>query len=599
MRLKMPSLIKKQIESGNRDVQKGQERDMSKTGNQNFPHYGNLLDYLIWRGDIDFSMDPWNEIDSLIFATIAYSNFGENTISFENTKTISDLIGEDVLNRLPQFDLKPMYEDRMKLVALMAQSKRFQHVRVADQVNVINADRNTQFSVITFQIERVGTVIAYRGTDASLVGWKEDCMLSYETPVPAQTSALNYLERIADRCPGTLHLTGHSKGGNLALYAAAHAPVEIQDRLSSISSFDGPGLDDDTVQSAGYQRICKRVFSLIPSQSIIGLLLNYDPNYHVVDATESFLWQHNPFTWKIAGTQFVTEDSVTPGSQVLNQSLREWLKESSKEQKASFVNALFAMLEKSENGSESSKPEGNAFKEVFPLASKLLAIHAENTYGEKIRKPLATLVEEARWFRRHMKTPTFRSERIDIDNRGYHFVDALAESERICAQAGLSYENAARLRLITEEMLGLLRGITGECKASFHILSDGRLFELFLTTRARLNEMKREILKASGTDDPAEFQKKLRSAFENAMFMDPAGDGDAGAGPETGRDVDARTGAAAGTDDKVDVLAMPGIVEQSMLSKLADSVRIDIYYGSVFLTVMKDFGSENESKGLL
>ena len=405
-------------------------------------------------------------------------------------------------------------------------------------------------------------------------------MLSYETPVPAQTSALNYLERVAHRYPGTLHLTGHSKGGNLSLYAASHAPEEIQDRLTSICSFDGPGLDDETVQSAGYQRICKRIFSLIPSQSIVGLLLNYDPNYHVVDATESFIWQHNPFTWKIACTRFLTEESVTPGSQVLNRSVHEWLKESSPEQKASFVNSLFAMLDKSENSGESSKSEGSAFKDVFPLASKLLTIHAENTYGEKIRKPIAMIVEEARWFNRHLKPATFRSERIDIDNRGYHFDDALAESEKICAQAGLSPENAARLRLITEEMLGMLRGITGQCKASFHILSDGRLFELFLTTRARLNEKKREILKASGTDDPAEFRKKLRREFENAMYVDTDEEGDADAG--------------AGTDDKVDVLAMPGIVEQSMLNKLADRVRIDIYYGSVFLTVVKDFGSSEE-----
>ena len=146
---------------------------MSKAENKDFPHYGNLLDYLIWRGDIDFSADPWNEIDSLVFATIAYANFGENTLCFENARTLHDLYEEEVLNRLPQFDAKPMYEDRMELIALMAHSKRFQAVRVAEQVNVVNENRNIQFSAVTFQIDPVGTVIAYRGTDASLVGWKK------------------------------------------------------------------------------------------------------------------------------------------------------------------------------------------------------------------------------------------------------------------------------------------------------------------------------------------------------------------------------------------------------------------------------------------
>ena len=537
---------------------------MGNNNRNEFPHYGNLVDYLIWRGDIDFATDPWNEIDSLVFATIAYSNFGENTLHFANAMSISELYKEDVLHKLPQNEAKPMYEDRMRLFELMAQSRRFKAVRVLDQVNIVDENRDIQFSAAAFDIQNVGTVIAYRGTDEALVGWKEDFMMSYETPVPAQTSALEYLKRIADQCSGNLCLTGHSKGGNLVLYSASYAPKEIQDRLYSVFSFDGPGLDDETMKSEGYRRICDRISSVVPSQSVVGLLLNYHPNYRVVDAVESFLWQHNPFTWKIAGREFVLSDAVSPGYQVLDQSVHEWLKECSPEQRESLVNTLFTMLEKPENGTESSKLDSSDTKKMLSLVYDLLAIHAGNAYGEKIRKPLAMLAGELRWRNRNGKAPVFKSDRIDIDNRGHHFTDALQESEKISQLAGMSRRNAIRLRLITEEMLNMMRGITGQCKASFRILCDGEKFELFLSTRARLDEKKRSRLMASKTGDPTSFQDKLRGMLEKALNTD--------------------------SDSEIDVLAEPGSFEQSMLYRLADSIRIDVYGGSVFLTVIKDFG---------
>ena len=532
---------------------------------KDFSHYGNILDYLIWRGDIDLSTDPWNEIDSLIFAAISYANFGENDLHFTNRRSLSELYREDVLHKLPQDESKPMYEDRMFLFELMAKSRRFQEVCVLDQVNIVDEDRSIQFSAVTFDIRNVGTAIVYRGTDSALVGWKEDFMMSYETPVPAQTSALEYLKMIADRCPGDLYLAGHSKGGNLVLYSAAYAPFDIQERLHSICSFDGPGLDDETMKSDGYRRIRDRIYSVVPSQSVIGLLLNYHPNYRVVDAVESFLWQHNPFTWKIAGRQFVTTDTVSPDYQVLDQSVHEWLKKCSPQQREAFVNTLFSLLEKPEDGTKSSKLDGSSTKKMLSLVYDFLSIHAGNSYGEKIRKPIAMLIEELRWRSRIGKMPAFKSRLIDIDTRGVHFADALEESGKIAQQAGISRRNAIRLRLITEELLGMVRSITGECKASFRILCDGTHFELFLATRTRMNEKKRSILMASGTGDPASFQDKLRREFEKALNTDSV--------------------------SEFDVLAEPGSFEQSVLYRLADSIRIDVRGGNVFVTVMKDFGS--------
>ena len=174
------------------------------------------------------------------------------------------------------------------------------------------------------------------------------------------------------------------------------------------------------------------------------------------------------------------------------------------------------------------------------------------------------LTDELRWRNRNRKAPVFKSKSIDIDNRGYHFEDALEESEKISLQAGLSNKNAVRLRLITEEMLSMVRGITGQCRASFRILCDKERFELYLTTRTRMNKIERSTLKTLGKSDPASFKDKLRYELEKALNMD--------------------------SDSEFEVLTEPGRFEQSILYHLADSIRIDIYGGSVFLTVIKDFG---------
>ena len=187
--------------------------------------------------------------------------------------------------------------------------------------------------------------VAFRGTDNTVVGWREDFDMAYTTRVPAQEAAILYLRRAAALSKAPLRLVGHSKGGNLAVYAAAFASKRVQDRIESIISYDGPGMNRETSQSEGYLRIKDKIRSFIPQTSIIGLLMDFYEPYTVVRSTASGISQHDPMTWKIYGPQFETLSSVDQTAIVVRDTLHEWLQNSTPEQRADFVDALFGMVE--------------------------------------------------------------------------------------------------------------------------------------------------------------------------------------------------------------------------------------------------------------
>ena len=303
----------------------------------------NIFDYLDWRGDLTFEHAPFCSIDSLILALYCYQNFQSQAGTPEGFTLREAPAYMDV----PQTTLTAK-EDREKMIRRLPSLKRFSDIRLHDLVDDVDAQRNIQFSATTFEVPHVGTVVAFRGTDRSLVGWKEDFMLSYECPVPAQSAALEYLIRLAAQSSGPLLLTGHSKGGNLAVYAGACAPEHIQKRITYIGSFDGPGLDDETYASEGYARIQPKIASYIPSGSIVGVLMNHHPDYRIVKtSTVGGILQHNGFTWQVLGPSFVKTAETTRSSQIVNQTVHDWLKTCTPAQRQVFVETVFSMLENS------------------------------------------------------------------------------------------------------------------------------------------------------------------------------------------------------------------------------------------------------------
>ncbi|MCR4883312.1 MAG: DUF2974 domain-containing protein [Clostridiales bacterium] len=547
------------------------------------PTFGNIIDYVHWRGDLSFEASPWNDIDSLIGAELCYSNFGENERVFDNPQrlTIGDLATSDILTRYPQAGLAMTMKYREPLMESLPLAPRFRDIRILDQVNDVDVSRNIQFSATTLQVPGVGTVICYRGTDPNLVGWKEDFMMSYASPVPAQLSAISYLENAAARTEGDIYLTGHSKGGNLAVYSASHVSPEIQSRLRAVCTFDGPGLDDATMESEGYARIQPLIHSVIPTDSVIGLLMSYHQNYKVVESTASSLFQHEPGTWKLMGAEFLEREQVSLSSMVMDQTLHDWLNSCTTEQREIFTNAVFSLFEKKQKDKETEDSESASMDEssrqmVLFLLRRLMAIQAGNTFTARIKKPLEDAAEMLRIRLHGTPDPKFQSDLIQIDNQGNGFPDALKETMRTAAFVGLNQKNSLRLELFTEEMMSMMQTIAGDVNGTFHIEKEGPRFDLNLTVKTVLDRKQRDLLIASTSsrknDITKSFLGRLRDAFEQAMASDKE-----------------NVFLDLSQDSKDTSLKDWDRYEQSVLLRLADSVRIAIRGGLVSMTVTKVF----------
>lgn len=295
-----------------------------------------MLEYLAWRGDVSHIQSPWNDVDSLILATLSYLDYPQTPTALRDLAITLPLLGEDVIG---------FFRDTRALLSAASLTERFAGVMMHSPHAELDQARRIQFAAVTADLMNGSHYLAFRGTDNTIVGWKEDFTMAFESPIPAQEAAANYLRRVAADTEGPLILGGHSKGGNLAVYAAAHAEPDVRRRIRAIYSFDGPGVDDATIVSDGYAAIARRIRSFVPQASVVGLLMAYHPEYTVIRSTGSGLLQHDPFTWQVLGTGFVTVPEVDVSSQVVDQTVHAWLAKVTPEQRRRFVETLFGLLE--------------------------------------------------------------------------------------------------------------------------------------------------------------------------------------------------------------------------------------------------------------
>ena len=298
----------------------------------------NLMDYLDWRGGASFLEEPLNGVDALCLAELSYPEIwqgaaGRLRISLRDAASAS----------FPETQ-EARYHS---MVSAMAESRRFGDVSARRYAGVTDRAIGIQFAAVCFDLPDGTRVVSFRGTDATIVGWREDFAMAYESPVPAQVAAAHYLEQVgteADR----LILTGHSKGGNLAAYAAVHAPEPVQARIAAVWSFDGPGLDDASLASEGYWRICPRIHSVVPEASLVGLLLGHASRPTVVHSTGTGLYQHDPFTWKLLPPGVWDEaEGTTLLSKVAELSLREGMRRVSPDRRRAVIEKAFRLVEAS------------------------------------------------------------------------------------------------------------------------------------------------------------------------------------------------------------------------------------------------------------
>ena len=235
-----------------------------------------------------------------------------------------------------------------RLLQAMAASPRFRDVRVAGFVldtDASDALHPKQFCAVTLGLTDELTYVAFRGTDASVAGWREDFDMSFTCPVPAQTEAAAYLADVASRVRGNLVLGGHSKGGNLAVYAAAMAAPKTQARIERVFSHDGPGFSAEFLASKGFARIQGRVEKTLPQSSIVGMLMESHEDYSVVKSTSVGIFQHDPFSWVVEGQAFVEVEGLSAGARHMDATISQWLSQTEPEERERFVDAMYGLLD--------------------------------------------------------------------------------------------------------------------------------------------------------------------------------------------------------------------------------------------------------------
>jgi hypothetical protein len=309
-----------------------------------------IFDYLTWRGDLTFQQAPFNTVDNIIFSLLSYLPF-DGIVPDPRENSAVPL--SEAAERMQAVYAAPeqgfMFKEDPLLLSALAGSERYRNLKLTGYVNHIDISREKQFAALTILTGARSAYIAYRGTDDTLVGWKEDFNMSFSPEVPAQSEAVFYLELMAKRLRRrVLRLGGHSKGGNLAVYAAASCTPRVRRRIAAVYNNDGPGFHPSVIAGKGYRLIRDRIYSFVPQSSVIGMLFEHDDDYTVIKSTQTGLMQHDVYSWEVTHNDVIPLDTVTQGSRFIDRTLKEWIYGLTPAQRKGFIDALYEILSATE-----------------------------------------------------------------------------------------------------------------------------------------------------------------------------------------------------------------------------------------------------------
>ncbi|KAB7789872.1 DUF2974 domain-containing protein [Bifidobacterium leontopitheci] len=320
---------------------------------------------------ITFAERPFNEMDSLILAQLAYARMPGNVPRLEDGQvggragapvggsaddgsaaSLLPMVGLRDLLRAECYDAMfgRVWEPAMNvdLLRAMCENPRWRGVRVGGYVSEFEPEETKQFSACAFEVGDGSLYVAFRGTDSSIVGWQEDFMMAFRRPVPSQEAAVRYLRRVAGLWSGPIRVGGHSKGGNLAVYAAAGAPSDVQRRIVGVYSHDGPGFDREFRDGAGYGRIAGRVHKSVPEASVIGMLFedreDVADGYTVVRSDGIGIMQHFALNWQVKDGEFERADGLSAGARYAARTINGWMASYDDDHRRRFIEQLFAVL---------------------------------------------------------------------------------------------------------------------------------------------------------------------------------------------------------------------------------------------------------------
>ena len=310
----------------------------------------NVFDYLEWRGDLTLAESQINEVDSLILCLLSYVDLDGIVPSDprQGRITIRAAAAEYFFTR----DTTPtrplgliVPADTLTLFRRMAKYPRYRDLELTGYVNEVSEERGMQFSALTVRLPGERVFAAFRGTDDTIVGWREDFDLCHMDEVPSQRMAAEYLNRLDLTPDTTLYVGGHSKGGNLAVWGAVHAAEEVRRRMAVVYSHDGPGFSEGTVASEAYRALSDRIKVYLPDDSLVGLLLEHDEGYTIVRSSRRGLFQHDGLSWEVLGGRFLRADALSPRGIHTDTVIRDHIKAMTLSERRELVEIIFSLLE--------------------------------------------------------------------------------------------------------------------------------------------------------------------------------------------------------------------------------------------------------------
>lgn len=325
----------------------------------------NLKDYISWRGDLSFSASPFNEVDNLVLAELTYGDFDNVLDESGRRMTIPEL-------RDAYFAMHPREEVSARksftgsvglLLDPMAESVRFSGIEVCWYHNHISVDADVQMAALTYFLPDGKVYVSFRGSDGTIVGWKEDFNFSYMIGTAGQKEAVEYLNHLNDT-KNPIIVGGHSKGGNFAVYASAFCAPWLQARITDVYNNDGPGFPKSVLSAPEYMSVRDRIHSIIPENSMIGILMHSDVSHKVIASSEKGIAQHDAMSWQVLGNHFVEVDGRNLDSFIFDETMQLWLKDLSDEERKSFIETVFGIFE--DTGLETMDEINDAWYKTFP-----------------------------------------------------------------------------------------------------------------------------------------------------------------------------------------------------------------------------------------
>lgn len=310
---------------------------------------GNLLEYLDWRGDLTLDRISFGEIDGLILSCLSYVDLdnivpgpGDGEIDLASAATMYQMWQGD-----PNVKRKKTFISwAPDLLLKMARTPRFAGTKLRSYVNKVDEVSELQFSAIEAVTADGIPFISFRGTDDTLIGWKEDFNMSY-CDVPADREAVAYLNRVQKEGFGPIRLGGHSKGGHLAVYAGAFCQPEVRSRIRAIYDLDGPGVRESIYGLPELGETAHLVHRYIPEESVIGMLLEHHAEPVILKSDEYGIMQHNPLSWQLMGNRLETSPSLGRAGTMFDAAFRQWIHGVDEGDRHIFINDIFDMLEAS------------------------------------------------------------------------------------------------------------------------------------------------------------------------------------------------------------------------------------------------------------